>query len=312
MNKIFTLALPAGLCLALTTGCPARPEAVPSAEPQTAPPAHQVVLSAANREHLHLQTTPVRRGQLKLTLKTVGRVSVNANRTARITSTLEGRLTQMNFDLGAKVSAGDIVAQVDSPELLGRPLPLKSPLDGIVLERPATVGEAVDRSRTIYTISDPTDLWVIAEVRERDVAAVKVGQPAAFTTLTYPGETFAGRVTLIGDQVESASRTVEVRIAVDNSDRRLKPGMFADIAIVTATREQVLLVPDQAVEADGDQAVVFVVTPDQAYERRVVTTGQAQDGQREIQAGLTAGEVVVTEGSFILKSELRKGELGEE
>ena len=86
----------------------------------------------------------------------------------------------MNVDLNDAVKAGDVLGLVQTPELLGRPLELKAPIDGVVVDRKASVGELVGKEKEIFTISDPTDLWVIAEIKERDIAAVKVGQDASF------------------------------------------------------------------------------------------------------------------------------------
>src|SRR5262245_1685540 len=192
-----------------------------------------VALTKGQLQHVEIKTEPVALGSIETTLKAPGRVSENVNKTAKIASTLEGRLIKLNFDLNDRVKAGDVLALVQTPELLGKPLELKAPIDGVIIDRKTAPGELVSKEKEIYTISDPTDLWVIAEVKERDIGAVKVGQDATFAVLAYPGETFHGKVVRIGNQVEAGSRTLEVRIEVNNSDGRLKPGMFADVEITT-------------------------------------------------------------------------------
>jgi multidrug efflux pump subunit AcrA (membrane-fusion protein) len=271
-----------------------------------------VTLTKENLQHITLETEPAALGSLGMTLKAAGRISANLNKTARITSTLEGRLTKLNFDLNDRVKTGDVMALVESPELLGRALELKAPIDGIVTERNATPGELVDKSKPVYTISDPTQLWAIAEVRERDIAAIKLGQDAAFTVLAYPGEKFHGKVLLIGNVVEAGSRTVEVRIAVGNADGRLKAGMFADVEIVTTILDNVLLIPDHALETDGESRIVFVALDGNKFEKRVVKPGLEQSGRVQILEGIKPGEKIVTEGGFILKSEMLKDQLGED
>jgi len=306
MKYLCTLMLLAGLA-----GC-ARKEAPVEGRPESAHEQNVVTLTQENREHMTLKVEPAAPGNLGMTLKTAGRVTANLNKTARVTPTLEGRLTRLNFDLNDRVKAGDVLALVESPELLGKPLELKAPIDGLIIERPATIGELVDRSKEVYTISDPAQLWAIAEIKERDIAAVKVGQEAAFSVLSYPQEKFHGKVVLIGNQVEAASRTLEVRIDVDNSDGRLKPGMFADVEITTTILENVLLIPDSALQTDGENQVVFVALDGDKFEKRTVSLGEERLGRVQVVDGLKPGERVVTEGSFILKSEMLKGELGEE
>lgn len=307
MKYIFVVPLLA----AALAGCGKKEEAVET-KPQAAHEQNIVTLTKENLEHMTLNVEPVTLGNLGMILKAAGRVSANLNKTAKVTPTLEGRLVKLNFDLNDRVKAGDVLALVESPELLGRLLELKAPIEGVIIERKATTGELGDKSKEIYTISDPAQLWVIAEIKERDIAAVKVGQESAFAVLPYPQEKFHGKVVLVGNQVETASRTLEVRITVDNADGRLKPGMFADVEIVTTVLENVLLIPDSALQTDGENQIVFVALDGNRFEKRVVKLGEEQQGRVQVVEGLKAGEKIVTEGSFILKSEMLKGELGEE
>lgn len=309
MKKFLLVPL---LAVALA-GCDKK-ESVAKSETSTEnrPADNVVTLTKENLQHVTVKTEPARLGSLGMTLKAAGHISVNLNQTARITSTLEGRITKLNFDLGDRVKAGDVMALVESPELLGKPLELKSPTDGVVIERNSAAGELLEKSKAVYTVSDPTQLWAIAEVKERDIAAVKAGQEASFTTFAYPDEPFHGKVTLISNEVEPGSRTVEVRIAVDNADGRLKPGMFADVEITTTILENVLLISDRALETDGENQIVFVALDGNKFEKRVVKLGREQSGHMQILDGVRAGENVVTDGGFILKSEMLKGELGEE
>ena len=303
------------LLAATLTGCEKKEETSTTKAPAAPEPKRDeniVRLTPKNLQHVTIKTEPAQWGCLGMTLKAAGRVSANLNKTAKVTPTLEGRLTKLNFDLNDPVKVGDVLALVESPELLGRPLELKASIDGVIIERTATAGEQVDKSKAIYTISDPRQLWAIAEVKERDIAAVKPGQDATFTTLAYSGEPFHGKVVLIGNQVEAGSRTLEVRIAVDNADGRLKPGMFADVEIITTILDNVLLIPDSALETDGDQHIVFVALDGNTFEKRVIKPGLEQSGRVQILEGVKPGENIVTAGSFILKSELLKGQLGEE
>jgi multidrug efflux pump subunit AcrA (membrane-fusion protein) len=271
-----------------------------------------VTLTKANLELVTIKTEPALKGGLEMTLKAAGRVSDNLNKTAKVASTLEGRLIKLNFDLNDRVKTGDVLGLVQTPELLGKPLELKAPIDGVITERKSTVGELVGKETEIYTISDPADLWVIAEIKERDIGAVQVGQDASFTVLAYPNEEFHGKVVRIGNRVEAESRTMEVRIEVANTNGRLKPGMFADVEIVTTIWQDALLMPDTALQTDGGDQIVFVALDDGRFEKRVVKTGMEQRGRVAVLEGVKQGEEVVTEGSFILKSEMLKGELGEE
>ena len=268
-----------------------------------------VTLTKENLEHVQIKTEAAALGSLENTLKAAGRVSENLNKTAKVMSTLEGRLTKLNYDLNDKVKAGEVLALVQTPELLGKALEVKSPIDGVITDRKSTAGELVTKDTQIYMISDPTDLWVLAEIKERDIAAVKDGQDASFTVLAYPEETFRGKVVRIGNRVEDQSRTVETRIEVNNADGRLKPGMFADVEIVTTVTEGVLVISDKALQTNGEEVIVFVALDATKFEKRVVKLGMEQHGRVQVLEGVKAGEKVVTDGSFILKSEMLKSEM---
>lgn len=305
----FSTSLSLASC-ALVLGLSARAD-LPAA-PAAAHSDSTVTLRKENLAHITVRTEPVVRGNLPISLRAVGRLSENLNRTARVTSTLEGRLVGLHADVNDRVAAGDVVALVQTPELLGRPLELKAPIGGVITERLLTVGELIGKETPVYTISDPTSLWLLAEIKERDIAAVRAGQPVRFSVLAYPGVAFEGTVVLLGNRVESSSRTLETRIAVSNTDGRLKPGMFADVEIDTEALTGVLLVPDEALQSLDNEQVVFVATGDLTFEKRPVKTGLSHRGRLQVVSGLQEGDQVVTEGSFILKSELLKGELGEE
>ena len=268
-----------------------------------------VTLTKENLEHVEIKLEPVRLGNLETTLRTAGRVSENMNKTAKVVTTLEGRLMKLNYDLNDPVKAGDVLALVQTPELLGKFLEVKAPIDGVITERKSTTGELVSKESQIYTISEPTDLWVLAEIKEANIGQVKVGQNATFTVLAFPNEQFHGQAVRIANRLEELSRTLEVRIEVNNADGRLKPGMFADVEIVTTVQENVLLIRDTALQTNGEEVIAFVALGGGKFEKRTLKTGMEQHGQVQVLEGITENEKVVTAGSFILKSEMLKSEM---
>jgi multidrug efflux pump subunit AcrA (membrane-fusion protein) len=268
-----------------------------------------VTLTKEQLEHVQIKTVPVTIGSIETKLNAAGRVTENLNKTAKVVSTLEGRLTKANVDLNDAVHAGDVLGLVQTPELLGKPFELKAPIDGVIVERKSTVGELVGKDKEIFTISDPTDLWVIADIKERDIGAVKVAQDATFTVPTYPGQVFHGKVARIGNQVGAESRTTDVRIETNNAEGKLKPGMFADVEITTTVVSDVLVIPESALQTDEDRQVVFVAFGTNKFQRRVVKTGLQHSGRVQLIDGVKAEEKVVAEGSFVLKSEMLKGEM---
>ena len=303
----FTLAF-ALVALALT-GCTKKEAAAEKDKAGEKRDDRFVTLTKEQLENVEIKTEVAATGDLDVTLKAAGRVSPNMNKTAKVASTLDGRITKLNADINDPVKAGEVLALVQTPELVGKALEIKAPIDGIITERNQGIGELVEKTGAIYVISDPTDLWVLAEIKERDLAAVKVGQDASFTVLAYPENIFKGKVVRLGNKVEDQSRTVEARIEVNNADGRLKPGMFADVEIVTTVTKDVLVISDKALQSVEDGQIVFVALGEGKFEKRVVKLGMEQHGRVQVLEGVKAGEKVVTDGSFILKSEMLKSEM---
>ena len=308
-RRALGLAVCAGIAFLPLAACTKKEAAGEKKEAAEKKDDNIVTLTKENLEHVQIKTEAAALGSLENTLKAAGRVSENLNKTAKVMSTLEGRLTKLNYDLNDKVKAGEVLALVQTPELLGKALEVKSPIDGVITDRKSTAGELVTKDTQIYMISDPTDLWVLAEIKERDIAAVKIGQDASFTVLAYPEETFRGKVVRIGNRVEDQSRTVETRIEVNNADGRLKPGMFADVEIVTTVTKDVLVISDKALQTNGEEVIVFVALDAMKFEKRTVKLGTEQHGRVQVLEGVKEGEKVVTDGSFILKSEMLKSEM---
>ncbi len=187
-------------------------------------------------------------------------------------------------------------------------LTLYAPLGGVVTGRSATLGEAVERTTTLFVIENLESVQVIANVPERDAARVQVGQRALVSIAAYPKEIFYGVVQSVGDRVDEKTRALPVRVLVQNPKGRLKPDMYASVALATGAKTTALAVPTSAVGEDGDARFVFVEEGG-GYERRDVTIGRTSGFLVEILSGVKAGEPVVTSGVFVLKSEGAKAEL---
>lgn len=191
---------------------------------------------------------------------------------------------------------------------------VSSPIAGVVVERPVTLGEQVDPEDTLFLIMDLSEVWILVDVFERDLAQVAIGQKVRVSVTAYPEQGFAGEVSHIGAVVEPRSRAVEIRVALPNPGGRLKPGMFARVALAgtEGTEHEHLFVPIGAVQRLDGGAVVFVPGDEVGdYVAREVRTGHEAAGFVAIESGLSVDEEVVVAGSFILKSELGKESLGE-
>lgn len=189
---------------------------------------------------------------------------------------------------------------------------LKAPFAGVVTKAAASPGDIVEPGKEMFTVADLSRVWVQAEVYEKDLGRIRLGQNAAIRVDTYPDESFAGRVAYISDVLDPQTRTAKVRCEVANKDVRLKTDMFANIELPTKFSKQALAVPSTALQDVEGKNVVFVQHGPTTFESRQVEKGVTINGQTEIISGLSAGERVVTQGAFHLKSILAGGDLGDE
>jgi cobalt-zinc-cadmium efflux system membrane fusion protein len=190
-------------------------------------------------------------------------------------------------------------------------LPVRSPIGGIITEKHAIVGELSDPSKNLFTVADLSSVWVLIDINEKDLAKVHRGQSATVTVGAFPDLKLKGRITYIADLVDGTTRTVKARIEVANPGRKLKPEMFASVELaLPADVQPVLVVPEDALQdIDGKKVLFAVAEKEDEFQPRKVELGRAAGGMVEIVAGLKEGERYVVKGSFILKSELKKGEL---
>ncbi|MGU3467408.1 efflux RND transporter periplasmic adaptor subunit [Methylobacterium sp. C33D] len=178
-----------------------------------------------------------------------------------------------------------------------------SPRDGIVLQRNAVEGMKAAAGDTLFRIADIAVLWVLADVPERDLAGIRVGQVATVRPRSAPGRTVTGRVAVIYPQVNPETRATRVRIELPNPDGTLLPDMYADVAIATGSAEPVVAVPDDAVLDTGTRQVVLLERGEGRFEPRAVTVGARGEGFTEIRTGLAAGDRVVTAANFLIDAE---------
>jgi len=197
---------------------------------------------------------------------------------------------------------------------LGSTMPLASPIGGVVAERNATLGQMVEPQNTLFVVMDLRKVWLQVDVYEQDLAQVRVGQKARVVLKAVPGAAYSGFVDSIGAVVDERSRTVKVRVVLDNSGGTLKPGMFATVTIdgTAGDLRRGLYVPSAAVQRLDKGHVVFVARGEHTFEPRRVEVVRDGAEWTEVARGVEAGERIVTAGSFALKSELKKDELGGE
>jgi cobalt-zinc-cadmium efflux system membrane fusion protein len=187
------------------------------------------------------------------------------------------------------------------PGALGRPLTVRAPVSGRVVEYKVAPGEyRNDLADPLMTIADLSLVWATASVQEKDIRRVQPGEDAVVTLGAYPGEKWTGKVLFVGDLLKAETRTIPVRVALPNEERRLRPGMFGSVRFTESAASE-LVIPPAAVVLLGDASFVFVEVAPWQFERRRVTPGAMIEGLTLISEGLRPGERIVTENAVLLQ-----------
>ncbi|HEY5330725.1 MAG TPA: efflux RND transporter periplasmic adaptor subunit [Acidobacteriaceae bacterium] len=218
----------------------------------------------------------------------------------------ESDRAQAQADLNAAEQGMKILGIKNPSALANAPssalIPVLAPISGEVVERLVSPGQVVQAGTTqAFTISDLSDVWVLANVYQADLAAVRSGQDVAVTTDAYP-DTFHGRISYVSPAVDPTTRTLQARIVVDNPGEKLKKDMYCTVTVTAGVMSNVVAVPDSAIlRDDNNQPFVYIETGANQFGRRDVETGNSQSGRTQILKGISIGERVVGDGSLFLQ-----------
>ncbi|MFO0892531.1 MAG: efflux RND transporter periplasmic adaptor subunit [Isosphaeraceae bacterium] len=220
----------------------------------------------------------------------------------------EQKLRNFRFD---DADLADILKASDTKPILS----ITSPIGGTVVFRHAVIGEGVDPSSKLYTVADTSTLWLWIDVFERDVRDVRPGQAVTFavsgTNLTGDEDTFTGRITWVGTEVNEKTRTTKVRAELPNPGGTHRANQFGQARIQLGERHKALTVPKGAVQRYEAADMVFLKQEPGVYRpQRIKTKPLGRKDSAEVSWGLKPGEEVVTTGAFLLKTEIMKGSIG--
>ena len=198
------------------------------------------------------------------------------------------------------------VERLDREDTIKADVPLRAPFDGRVIMRNITRGEVVEMEQKLFTVADLSDVWVVGNVPEKDVQYIRKDQKVDVIVSAYPHAIIPGTITYIGDVLDPATRTMRLRVTVLNPDRLLKPEMFATVLVYAAATPDALTLPIEAIQNGPTGTIVFVQQGTNDFEVRPVKVGNEQGEVVTVLEGVSAGEQVVTKGSFVLKSEMER------
>jgi cobalt-zinc-cadmium efflux system membrane fusion protein len=247
---------------------------------------------------LATRQTTLRSGQLTTATALESATAEQASVAARV-SGAEQRLRNLGLDPAAVGRPGSA---------LPRTVTLRAPIAGEVVERHVHLGAVVDPTQPLMRIADLSEVWIVLNAFERDIARVREGSPVDVQSDAYPGRTFQGAVEHVGATVDEITRTTDVRVLVQNTERLLRPGQFvrATLHMTQDAEREIVLIPRDAVFQLEGQPSVFVELEPLAYEPRALQLGEPFGTRVEVVHGLSIGDDVVVEGGFALKSELER------
>lgn len=205
------------------------------------------------------------------------------------------------------------IKQIIATKKLNTSIPIYSPMNGLISQKHISLGEMISTDKEIFTIIDPSSVWLYANIYENDINKIRIGQTAYFLPRGYPQESkFNAIVDYILPQVNEQNRTAKVRLKIVDKPRDIKSGTFADVFINIGQGLSVLAVPKSAIQRAKNKEVVYLKNNDSEYQITNVVTGISQNNFIEIKSGLKQGDRVVTKGSFTLKALSMKDQIGEE
>ncbi|MBI1871294.1 MAG: efflux RND transporter periplasmic adaptor subunit [Chlamydiae bacterium] len=256
-----------------------------------------VKLTIEQQTVIGLETVTAQLRDIDAVLVLNGKVKLNPNLHAHVSTRIEGRVEKLYANVGDKVEKGERLADIQSRQI-GNPPPivtLEAIVSGVINDRSVTLGESVEPNKELFHIIDLSEVIVEVEVYEEDIGKVKPDQAARVRVLGYPGDIFKGKITFVGVELDPEKRTLPVWVTVKNPDGKLKPEMFAKVAVVLEHNEGVLAVPKEAILEESGEKFVFVQAGD-SFNRVDVQTGAEDDRFVEIRDGLVPDDVVVTDG----------------
>lgn len=190
---------------------------------------------------------------------------------------------------------------------------MRTTIGGVVLSRDARPGVVVQPGAPLVVVSDPSSLWLDVSVSDHATSALRTGSQVRFAVPAYPADTFFARIVSAGGALDSATRTIIVRGIVANERGKLRSQMFATVWLEGGNAQQGIAVPEGAVMLLDERSVVFIARPEKngsvRFERRNVARGGTSGGMVEILSGLSAGDLIVTDGAFAVKSEFSRSKM---
>lgn len=305
-----------GLLFALVAGCGKQAHVGNGKQPDAAGHANEegehatkgsVTIGEESKSAMGLTLEPVAYRSMEETLSVTGEIAKDTEKIFHVTPPAAGEVARIDVRYYDAVRQGDVLGAINTGQSADD---IIAPHSGIVTAITVNQGQHADQITSLFTIADLSVISANFDVYEKDAGKIRVGQKIKVRSMAYPGKIFHGRLVFISPRVDERSRTIKVRAEIDNSGYLLKFNMFVTGEIIISAG-QFLAVPSKAVQKVDDKEIVFVAKGNNAYAACPITSGFEADGYVRVLAGLRQGASIAVDGSFLLKSELLKAEMGD-
>lgn len=259
------------------------------------------------QQRFGISTAPARPGPVEVTLELPGEIVADPDRILHVRPPFAGTIRRVFKHVGDTVEAGDALAVLVSTQALA-PYTIEAGISGTITAEHAAAGEAVTVSHDLFTLADTRTVWAQLQAFPNDLHRVHVGDPVE--VLTPNAESGArGEISFINPVLDPDTRSATVRVILEN-DGRYRPGLFVTGRVAVTHQDAAVSIPSSALLREGNGWVVFVHEDDDAFSRRPVEVGHHGIERSEIVAGLEAGEEIVSNGAFLVKSAAARSEMG--
>jgi membrane fusion protein, heavy metal efflux system len=256
------------------------------------------------------------RAQTLLSLKAASIQQVEEASQELLAAQTSVRGAQIEVDRGRDQLEDDLRVPADppagTPDEIADDVPILAPASGYVIEKLITPGKTVQTTTDTFVIGDLSEVWMLANVRQEQLARLRAGQSATVMLPGIPNSRFPGKLTNLGQQLNETTRVMQVRIVLNNPGNRLKPEMLANAEMPVGAGKSGIAVPSDAIQQINNQDVVFVRSAADRFTVRSVRIGETVDGKTPVLEGLKPGEQIAVQGSFVLKSQLLKSTMESE
>lgn len=263
-----------------------------------------IILDKISVENLQIQSMPVGRQTFESTLFTLGHLEEIPSKRSVLSTRIPGRIVELHAFIGDEVKEGQTLAVMESRQP-GNPPPrieLKAPQSGVIVETHILKGEPVEPENELLAIADHSQLWAIAHVPENSIPEIPVGSEARIHVLAKGTEKFTAKLFRYSTEANHKNSTLDAIFVIDNPKGLLRPQMATEFYFITKRRENILAVPNSAIQGNKTKPIVFVKDFElpNAFLKAPVVIGETNDEFTEIRKGLFEGDDVITNGGYAL------------